>query len=168
MDPAEGDIVLLRGGDGRLVAARYGGAFTDDEASEASLFDLTGVYAVDPDGAELASVTNSSFDPDEGEPSGRHDWGALGLPDGPRTRVSPIHLHRAQDDVALALGSDGYRRYATDRRMSIGPGDFIEVAGRTGITISVDRRTRHLELRFDDGTTETVGFDDIEELEQRR
>lgn len=167
-EPGDGDVLLIRGGTGDVYAARYAGdAYADQARGNDVVAELAAVYAVDAKGDELASLIAAGVEPHEPE-CDRHDWGAMGLPAGPRTRVVPAGPRHPQDDVALARESDGFRQYTANRRLSIGAGDFVRAAGRIGVVVTVDRREGRAELRFDDGTSEAVAFNGIAEMEQDR
>lgn len=124
------------------------------------------MYAVDPSGTAITSILGDATSATD---EAGHDWGALGLPQGPLTRVRALAGRRDddfEDDIESAFSSQGYSEYSADRRLSIGAGDQATVSRRVGTIITVDRRKRTAEILFgEDDSRQVVDFDDIAELE---
>lgn len=159
----EADIVILASPDGSRVPGRYIGAIDADQVGE-DVHELVGLYRIAEGGVPLSSL----FDDGVGSPSsksGRHDWGAMGLPEGLATPVRPLGAGVvARDDAAVALSSSGYRRYLSDRSLSIAPGETVTVKGEKVRLIAVDRRRRLVEIDTNGKPCE-IGFELIDELE---
>lgn len=164
--PGQADLLILRGPDGFLVPARFAG-FAKGDLTGDGAWSLVEMYAVDPSGTAITSILGDATAATD-EALG-HDWGALGLPKGPSTRVRALADHRDddfEDDIESAFSSQGYSEYSADRRLSIGAGDKATVSGRVGTIIAVDRRKRTAEILFgEDDSRQVVDFDDIAELE---
>ena len=164
--PDKVDLLILRGPDGSLVPAKFAGFINEDQTRREG-WSLAEMYVVDPSGTAIESIlSDATVVPAQAR---GHDWGALGLPQGPLTRVRALANRRDdlfEDDIESAFSSQGYYEYSADRRLSIGAGDNATLAGRVGTIITVDRRKRTVEILFrEDDSRQVVDFDDIAELE---
>ena len=164
--PDRADVLILRHSDGSTMPATYAGSATPEMVTEGeSPCMLIDEYVIDPSGAPLAMSVVDMFEAD-GDASSGHDWGVMGLPQGPLTPVLKASDRRGADDVEAAFASKGFAAYLADRHLSIGAGDEATVSGRAGTIISVDRRKRVADIEFrDDGETMSVDLHEIDELE---
>jgi hypothetical protein len=160
------DVLVLRTGSG-VRAARFVGAVPTPLAGLETV-ELAGAYVVASDGIRLSELI-ATPDPGVESPGSRsgHEWGALGLPDGPETRVLPLGAPGLSDDVAAARASAGFAALAADPLLAVSPGDRVAVRGVTRTVVAVDRRERTMELDAD-GQPVVERFDEIHTMEQDR
>jgi hypothetical protein len=122
--------------------------------------ELTGAYRIDASGIPIEEITGEPWAGDDHD-AAVHDWGAMGLPDGPRTAVVPVVEHSEADDAAVAAGSAGFQELMFTRDLSLAPGDSVTVGGRSGTLVAIDRRTRIVQVVFQDGDMQSTSMEDI-------
>jgi hypothetical protein len=161
VDPAtppvdEDDVLVLRDNAGRHHAGRrVGDAHTDLAATPDHV--LVGIYRASPEGERLGAVID---DVALGDADG-HDWGALGLPEGPDTRVVRATTVAPPDDLALASSSRGHGAWQSDWQASLAPGDAVRIGDLVGSVLAIDRRKGAIEVGREGGLPITVEFDEI-------
>ena len=149
-------LVTVRRAD-QVVAARMVGPIAGD-VTDMLEWRIDGRYRIDPDGVPFADLM--AADRADAAPAEPHDWGALGLPDGVRTRVRSVDEPSARDDLGTARASSGYRLGEESAWAMLAPGDRLRVGDVEGTVLAIDRRKRTLELDMK-GDGRRVGFDDV-------
>lgn len=156
------DVLVLQRSDGTRLAARYLGSRVSTTFDSEAL-NLIGVYIVHPEGEPLSSFID--LPAGKAPHTGTHDWGAMGLPDGPDTCVRPMRSeNRVRDDVAIARASYGNHRYASERALSLGAGDVVKVEGQRARVLSIDRRKGLVDVEHE-GAVHTISLEAIAYLE---
>ena len=162
---ADADVLILRDAVNVLCAARFIGYSSEPTADDDEVLALIAAYCIADQGETLAAILGGERQVWIPEQAG-HDWGAMGLPEGPETPMRRLDGTDVPDDVDVAHRSAGYRQLRDSRALSIAPGDTIKAGGSTGTLVAIDRRKRTVEIEAGGGETRPFTFDDIEELEQ--
>lgn len=141
---ARPDIVLVEDHDGAVQAARIVGECHRSSDSARTYGRIVAGYNIDSEGSELlADIVEVGGIPED-RTSG-HRWGALGLPFGTDSRLSPVN-HTLNSDDVYAISSRGYMESAGERIHQLAPGDIVVVRGRNAMVTAIDRRNNTIEL----------------------
>ena len=158
---AAGDLIAIRSDAGEIVVARLIGPIAADLPSQ-ERWKVAGGWIIGGSSPTMAEIAPSTVIA-TGQ-SGRHEWGALGLPDGLETSVHPADEAAGVAEATLAHASSGHRILEGNALLTLAPGDRVAVAGRLGTVVFIDRRKRTAEIDHD-GDVTVHDFDDIETQE---
>jgi hypothetical protein len=149
------DVLIVRGPDGRRDAARFV-ATAEALSAEANHVVERAVRAA-PGGEPLSAFID---DPLPAAPGG-HDWGALGLADGPDTTVVPAPTSDRPNDLEVALASRGHALWKQDWQLRLVPGDRVHAGERDGKVVAIHRRSGTADIERTDGSIDQVDLDDV-------
>ncbi len=137
------DIVLVADVHGRRHPARIVGE-CQHSAEEAIFGQVVAGYNVDATAAStLTEVLGGTAV--ERTRNGGHRWGALGLPFGPESPVSPAD-QELETDAVFATTSRGFREVDAAPIHQLVPGDFAVFRGSGVMVNAIDRRKDRVEL----------------------